>query len=102
MNFEKSVFDTIREEQADNKIYTINSYEEYISLTIKHQRGVIPKKIVFNSMFDQSLDVFGTRFLGGRKYISARLKEKLEKHKIKGYSLRIPIDPKVDILLEWE
>ena len=83
-------------------MYPINSYEEYISLTLKNQRGVVPKKLVFDSTFDRSFDVFGTRFLGNRKYISDRLKEKFEKQKIKGYRLRAPVDPKVDVLLEWE
>lgn len=99
INYQKSVFDTKEEEQTLGKNISIESCNDYINLTRRMNRGVGVEKIVFDTTFDSSIDLFGMRFWGSRNYISERLKRKLEEKNITGYELRYPL---IDPIVEWE
>jgi hypothetical protein len=91
VDFSSSSFDRSYHELYFPKTdFSINTYADYINLTMT--TGTAPKatKLVFKNTFDADLDFWGTRFLSNRSYISDRLCRKFKEQGIKGCLINEP------------
>ncbi len=91
VNFTKSEFDFEKHQQKFGKWFTVASYADYMNVFYETGSALKATKLVFNSTFEQELDIWGTQFLTSQSYVSKRLLNKLVKADINGYRAEYPL-----------
>ncbi len=88
VDFANSTFDTsfhteyLHLDEADLKV---NSYEDYMKVFYERGTALRASKVIFNTQFDCQLDLWGTRFLSVKDYVSDKLVKSIEENNITGY-----------------
>ncbi|MVM36265.1 hypothetical protein GO755_40025 [Spirosoma sp. HMF4905] len=98
VNFSQSEYNLKYHKQKFGEDFTvsINTYQDYMNVFYQTGRAIATSLLVFNSSFDQELDIFGTQFLSTQKaYISERLFKRWQEANITGYIARLPAESRL-------
>lgn len=94
VDFDKSEFDYKQHSfflGQSIQLTKVRSFQDYEKITFDSGLSLKANKLVLKSSFDKELDVWGTRFLSLKNYISSRILKEFASKKITGYETKKPI-----------